>query len=107
MTAPPAIRRGSIGRPDASHAHIGHIVVAKANGAVVGFLNVLFTITTALGVRCNSFLIQRGDSEEARAIVEAERHEIEFYEKYSARYGYGAYIARRSNAGASSRRNAP
>ena len=107
MTAPPVIRRGSIGRPDASHAHIGHIVVAKANGAVVGFLNVLFTITTALGVRCNSFLIQRGDSEEAREIVEAERHEIELYEKYGAHCGYGAYIARRSNAGASSRRNAP
>ncbi len=46
----------------------------------------------------NSFLSRHGDSEVARAIVEAERHEIEFYEKYSAHYGYGVYIARRTNA---------
>jgi hypothetical protein len=107
MTVPPVIRRGSIGRPDASHAHIGHIVVAKANGVVVGLVNVLFAISTALGERCKSFLIQRGDSEEAREIVEAERHEIELYEKYRAHYGYGVYIARRTDAGASSHRNAP
>lgn len=46
----------------------------------------------------DAFLSRHGDSEEARAIVEAERHEIELYEKYKAHYGYGVYIARKLNA---------
>lgn len=54
-----------------------------------------------------SFLSRHGHSEEARAIVEAERHEIELYEKYRAHYGYGVYSARRTNARESSRRNTP
>ena len=45
-----------------------------------------------------AFLSRHGDSEEALAIIEAERHEIELYEKYKAYYGYGVYIARKSNA---------
>jgi len=44
----------------------------------------------------NAFLSRHGDSEEARAIVEAERHEIELYEKYRAHYSYGVYIARKT-----------
>jgi SAM-dependent methyltransferase len=46
----------------------------------------------------SAFLSRHGDSEEARAVVEAERHEIELYEKYKAHYSYGVYIARKSNA---------
>jgi SAM-dependent methyltransferase len=46
----------------------------------------------------NAFLGRHGKSEEALAIIEAERHEIELYEKYKAYYGYGVYIARKSNA---------
>ncbi len=48
--------------------------------------------------RFNDFLDRHGDSEESRAIVEAERHEIELYEKYKAYYSYGVYVARKSNA---------
>lgn len=46
----------------------------------------------------NAFLGRHGDSEEARGIVEAERHEIDLYEKYKAYFSYGVYIARKSNA---------
>ncbi len=46
----------------------------------------------------NAFLNRHGDSKEARAIVESERHEIELYEKYKAYFGYGVYIARKSVA---------
>jgi SAM-dependent methyltransferase len=46
----------------------------------------------------SAFLSRHGDSEEARAVVEAERHEIELYEKYKAHYSYGVYIARKPNA---------
>ncbi|WP_445398977.1 class I SAM-dependent methyltransferase [Zobellella sp. An-6] len=42
------------------------------------------------------FLSRNGNSQDARAIVEAERKEIELYEKYKAYYGYGVYIARKS-----------
>lgn len=42
-----------------------------------------------------SFLSRNGNSQEARGIVEAERREIELYEKYRAYYGYGVYIARK------------
>ena len=41
------------------------------------------------------FLNRNGNSEEARAIVEAENREIELYEKYKAHYSYGVYIARK------------
>ena len=44
-----------------------------------------------------TFLSRHGNSEEACAIVEAERHEIELYEKYKAHYSYGVYIASKSN----------
>lgn len=41
------------------------------------------------------FLNRNRNSEEARAIVEAENQEIEMYEKYKDYYGYGVYIARK------------
>ena len=41
------------------------------------------------------FLDRNGNSEEARAIVEAENREIEMYEKYKTHYSYGVYIARK------------
>ena len=41
------------------------------------------------------FLARNGNSEEARAIVEAESREIALYEKYKAHYSYGVYIARK------------
>jgi SAM-dependent methyltransferase len=41
------------------------------------------------------FLNRHGNSEKARAIVEAENREIELYEKYKAYYSYGVYIARK------------
>ena len=44
------------------------------------------------------FLNRNESSEEARAIVEAERREIELYEKYQAHYSYGVYIARKLGA---------
>ena len=38
---------------------------------------------------------RNGNSEEARAIVEAENREMELYEQYKTHYGYGVYIARK------------
>jgi SAM-dependent methyltransferase len=43
------------------------------------------------------FMSRNGNSEEARALVKAERYEIELYEKYKDYYSYGVYIARRSD----------
>jgi ubiquinone/menaquinone biosynthesis C-methylase UbiE len=42
-----------------------------------------------------NFLNRNGNSEEARAIVEAEKREIELYEKYKTHYSYGVYIAKK------------
>ena len=41
------------------------------------------------------FLNRNGNSEEARAIVEWEKREIELYEKYRNYYSYGVYIAKK------------
>ncbi|MBN2029879.1 methyltransferase domain-containing protein [bacterium] len=41
------------------------------------------------------FLDRNGNSEEARAIVQAENREIKLYEKYKTHYSYGVYIARK------------
>jgi SAM-dependent methyltransferase len=45
--------------------------------------------------RFQGFLDRNGNSDAARAIVEAENREIEIYEKYKAYYSYGVYIARK------------
>lgn len=45
----------------------------------------------------DAFLRRNGNSEEARAIVEAERHEIKLYEKYKTYFSYGVYIAKKLN----------
>jgi ubiquinone/menaquinone biosynthesis C-methylase UbiE len=45
--------------------------------------------------RFKDFLNRNGNSEEARAIVEAENREIELYEKYKAYYSYGLFISRK------------
>ena len=45
----------------------------------------------------DDFLSRNGRTEEARAIVEAERNEIGLYEKYKAYFGYGMYIAKKLN----------
>lgn len=47
----------------------------------------------------DAFLDRNGQSEEARAIVDSERHEIELYEKYKAYFGYGVYIAKSRSDG--------
>lgn len=49
--------------------------------------------------RFQDFLDRNGNSEEARAIVEAENREIELYEKYKAYYSYGVYIAKKLDQG--------
>ena len=41
------------------------------------------------------FLKRNGNSGEAREIVEAEKREIELYEKYKTHYSYGVYVARK------------
>ena len=45
--------------------------------------------------RFDDFLARNGQSEAARDIVAAERHEIELYRKYKAYFSYGVYIARK------------
>jgi len=42
------------------------------------------------------FLARNGNSEQAQAVVDAEKTEIALYEKYRAWYGYGFYIAKKS-----------
>lgn len=39
--------------------------------------------------------VRQGKSAEARAIVEAERHEMALFEKYGSCYSYGVYVAKR------------
>ena len=46
--------------------------------------------------RFTSFLERHGHSVEARAIVDAERHEIDLYERFSSFVSYGFYIATRT-----------
>lgn len=46
----------------------------------------------------DAFLSRNGNSEQAQAIVEAERYEIELYEKCKAYFSYGVYIATKPNA---------
>lgn len=44
--------------------------------------------------RFDAFLERHGQSDEAKAIVETEKHEIALYEKYRAYFGYGVYVAK-------------
>lgn len=46
--------------------------------------------------RFGDFLARHGDGVAARAIVEAEKREIDLYERYAAFFGYGYYVARRA-----------
>jgi SAM-dependent methyltransferase len=46
--------------------------------------------------RFAGFLSRNGHSPAARAVVEAEQAEIALYERFSAFYGYGYYVARRT-----------
>jgi hypothetical protein len=46
--------------------------------------------------RFKGFLNRNGNSEEARKIVSAEQLEIDLYEKYKAYFGYGVYVARKT-----------
>jgi hypothetical protein len=45
--------------------------------------------------RFENFLKRHNHSQEAREIVEAEKQEIDLYQKYHAYYSYGVYIARK------------
>jgi ubiquinone/menaquinone biosynthesis C-methylase UbiE len=48
--------------------------------------------------RFDAFLERHGRSDDAKAIVEAEKHEIALYEHNSAYYGYGVYVAEKCEA---------
>jgi len=45
--------------------------------------------------RFDAFLERHGRSGEAKAIVDAEHHEIDLYEKHSDSFGYGVYVAKK------------
>jgi hypothetical protein len=45
--------------------------------------------------RFDAFLGRHGRNDQAKAIVEAEKHEIALYEKYRDYYSYGVYIAKK------------
>lgn len=47
--------------------------------------------------RFPEFLDRHSESPEARALVDSERREIELFERFGDRYGYGFYIARRQD----------
>lgn len=44
------------------------------------------------------FLERNGNSEAAQAVVAAEKREIDLYEKYKGYYGYGVYVARKTDS---------
>lgn len=46
--------------------------------------------------RFDDFLNRNGNSKEARAIVAAEQKEIDIYQTYKAHFGYGVYVARKT-----------
>jgi hypothetical protein len=48
--------------------------------------------------RFEAFLERHGRSNPAKAIVEAEKHEIALYEKYRVYYSYGVYVAKKCEA---------
>lgn len=48
--------------------------------------------------RFDAFLDRHGRSNQAKAIVEAEKHELALYEHNSAYYGYGVYVAKKCEA---------
>lgn len=48
--------------------------------------------------RFDAFLARHDRSDQAKAIVEAEIYEIALYEKYSAYYSYGVYVAKKCEA---------
>ncbi|MBN2644634.1 MAG: class I SAM-dependent methyltransferase [Desulfuromonadaceae bacterium] len=45
--------------------------------------------------RFGAFLERHGHSEQAKAVVEAEQHEIALYETYRDDYSYGVYVAKK------------
>lgn len=45
--------------------------------------------------RFEVFLEQHGHSDQAKAVVDAERYEIAFYEKFRDYYSYGVYVAKK------------
>ena len=45
--------------------------------------------------RFEAFLAQHGHSDQAKAVVDAERYEIAFYEKFRDYYCYGVYVAKK------------
>lgn len=45
--------------------------------------------------RFDAFLERHGQSDQAKAIVEVEKHEIALYERYCDYYSYGFYIAKK------------
>ncbi|QEP43829.1 class I SAM-dependent methyltransferase [Ectothiorhodospiraceae bacterium BW-2] len=45
--------------------------------------------------RFDAFLERHGHSDQAKAIVDAERHEIALYDKFRDDYGYGVYVAKK------------
>lgn len=46
--------------------------------------------------RFEEFIARHRDSDDARAIVEAEKKEIALYRKYRSYFGYGVYLARKA-----------
>jgi len=78
------------------------MAILEANGfAPVGYFPLpercwLENYYRPMQARFADFLSRNGASEAAQAIVEAEKAEIALYEKFSAFYGYGYYIAKRT-----------
>lgn len=57
--------------------------------------------------RFPGFLSRHGDTPAARRVVEAEAREIRLYEDHSAYFGYGFYIARKTDGDADPKPGAP
>ncbi|MCB1135156.1 MAG: SAM-dependent methyltransferase, partial [Chlamydiia bacterium] len=45
--------------------------------------------------RFDAFLERHGHGDQAKAVVDAERHEIALYERFRDYYSYGVYVAKK------------
>ena len=78
------------------------LAVLEANGyAPIGYFPLpercwLENYYRPMQARFDDFIARNGGSDAAQTIVAAEQTEIALYERYSAYYGYGYYLARRT-----------
>lgn len=87
--------------PEVSTASAKFAVLERAGYSPIGYFPLPETCWTdhyygPMQARFEAFLDRHEHSAAAKAIVEAERHEIDLYQRFSAFVSYGFYVARRT-----------